>query len=236
LHCPDCGKSNPAGSAYCNSCGRKLPETELGTSVRCPYCGEPGQEYRFNCTKCGKELPRDSSGRPIPLEAEKGKKFCRMCGKELGPAVTRCPYCGTSLGDIWSPISQPAEFYGEDESYDNSIELRHESSVPIFAGVCLLLAGLAALGQGIIYMIANSIAQSVYGYDIGGSLCFCGGLDALFGLAAIFGAVMCFGRKSFVFALIGGILGMLGVGFLFGAVFGLVGLILVAVSKDEFEE
>jgi hypothetical protein len=207
-------------------------------TVKCPYCGEPGQEYMFNCSKCGKELPRDTAGKPLQLSTEKPNKFCRVCGRELGSGVTICPYCGTSTGDIWSRSSSSDSSYFEDGSQDD-IPLKPKSSAPIIAGILLVLAGLLALGQGIVYMMADSMASSYYPPSYGGyagALCFCGGIDVLFGLAAFGGAYSCFGRKNFWLAIIGAVLGMLGLGLLVGFVFGLIGLILVAVSRNEFED
>jgi len=235
MHCPGCGKSNPSGSVYCNFCGSKIPTVNVEMSVKCPYCGEPGQEYLFNCSKCGKELPRGSTGKPLQLEAEKSRKFCRGCGRELGPGVTLCPFCGTFMADMWSRTSSSDSEYFEDGS-DDDVFSRPETSGPIIAGILLVIAGLLALGQGIIYVMADSMISSLPSY--GGStgvLCFCGGLDVLFGLAALGGAFSCFGRKNFWLAMIGAILGMLGFGLVVGFVFGLVGLILVAIARDEFE-
>lgn len=235
MHCPDCGKSNPAGSVYCNDCGKKLPTVDFETTVKCPFCGEPGQEYRFNCSKCGKELPRDSEGRPLRTVGGTGKKFCRRCGREIGPAVTECPYCGASTVDVWSRTSASDISYSESESYDE-IQTTSRSSTPTIAGVMLVLAGLLAVGQGAIYVLAESIASDLPGYYGGGGLCLCGSLDLIFGLAAFGGAFSCFGRGNFWLAITGAVLGMLGLGFLLGGLFGLIGLILVAVSKDEFED
>jgi DNA-directed RNA polymerase subunit RPC12/RpoP len=233
VNCPDCGKSNPAGSVYCNSCGKKLPLPGFEVTVKCPYCGAPGQEYLFNCSKCGKELPRDASGKPLRSESGEGKRFCRNCGKELGAYYTSCPSCGKPVSDAGISSVYDTSRYGDEYGDDYAIHVRPSSGMPTAAGVCLVLAGVLALGQGAIYALANSIAVSPYGY--GGSLCLCGGLDIIFGLGSIGGAIMCFGRSSFILALIGAVLGLLGLGFLIGSLFGLIGLILVAVSKDEFE-
>ena len=99
-----------------------------------------------------------------------------------------------------------------------------------------LLAGVLALGQGIIYAMANEIAVTQGFTDVAGSLCMCSGLDILFGLASIVGGIFAIQRKYFALALIAAILGMLGLGFVIGALIGLIALILIAVSKAEFED
>ena len=232
MNCPFCGKSNPAGSLYCNSCGKRLPYPVEEMTVRCPYCGAPGQEYLFNCSKCGKELPRDASGKPLRAAGVEDKRFCRHCGKEIGAYCTSCPSCGEPVSDTRvSSIHEPPR-HDDLYAWASPALVRSESSLPIVAGIFLVLAGILALGQGLIYAVANSIAVSAYGY--GGDLCMCGGLDIVFGLGSIGGGILCFSRSSFVFAVIGAVLGMLGLGFFVGSLFGLIGLIFLAVSRNEF--
>ncbi len=102
----------------------------------------------------------------------------------------------------------------------------------IAGAIFAILAGLLALGQGIIYA---SVSAAVPSYIPTGSLCFCGTLDILFGLASLAAGVLCLRRSSFGLALLGAILGMIGLGFLFGALLGFIAVILIAVSRNEFD-
>jgi hypothetical protein len=58
----------------------------------------------------------------------------------------------------------------------------------------------------------------------------------LFGLIAGFGGYNAIKRGSVVLAIVGGILGILSIGFFIGALLSLIGIILVAVSHAEFSE
>jgi len=94
-----------------------------------------------------------------------------------------------------------------------------------------IIGGILALGQGLLYVIVGSSVTGV----APPSLCFCGGLDIVFGAASIAGGAYAMQAKSFVLALVGAILGMLGLGLLVGFVFGLIATILIAVSRGEFQ-
>lgn len=95
-----------------------------------------------------------------------------------------------------------------------------------------ILAGVLALGQGILWAGVSSAAAA---YIPTGALCLCGGVDMIFGLASIAGGIMALKRTSFGLALLGAILGMLGFGFLIGALLGLIAVILIAVSRNDFD-
>ena len=219
MQCPSCGTENSESAKFCRSCGKKLV---IEMTVKCPHCGADGQENRLHCTNCGKEL----AVRP----SETRDRFCTACGKKIGPAADVCPFCGHRSRSPWDVSSYEEPSYGDlEESY------RPETAKPVVAGVLLILAGLLAIGQGVMFLAANEIVRDYYGSAAGSNLCLCGGLGILFGLVAIGGAVSCFKREGFVFALVGALLGMLGIGFVLGGIFGLVALILIALAKEEFE-
>lgn len=64
----------------------------------------------------------------------------------------------------------------------------------------------------------------------------CGAIIMVFGLIALMGAIMALMGKSWGLAVLGGVFGLFTLGpfLLLGSIFGLIGLILVAMSKDEF--
>jgi hypothetical protein len=98
-------------------------------------------------------------------------------------------------------------------------------------GILAILAGVLALGQGLLYVVFGGTFAS---YAPSGFLCLCGGLDVLFGLLSIGAGVSALQRKSFMLAVIGATCGMLGVGLLVGFLLGLIALILIATTKEEF--
>jgi DNA-directed RNA polymerase subunit RPC12/RpoP len=191
-----------------------LPLPGFDTTVKCPYCGAPGQEYLFNCSKCGRELPRDIMK---PLD-QRDRRFCPMCGREMGASDSVCGYCRSM------------------ESYAASHEYRprpSSSGTVTLGGVLILLSGVFAIGSGI-FSLALSSAIGAAGYSGTGFLTCCSFIIVLFGIAAMVGGYFAITRSHFSFALVGGILGTLAGGFWIGLVLGLVGLVLIAVSRDEF--
>ena len=60
------------------------------------------------------------------------------------------------------------------------------------------------------------------------------GLMMLFGVLAVVLSMFAFNRSRFDGALAGGVFGVMSIGFLFGAFFALVGLLLIATSRREF--
>lgn len=247
MYCPNCGVSNPPGAVFCNACGKELPP--LSTSVTCPFCGADGQEYQFNCTKCGKELPRER--KIYPLSGTAARAAVRTADAAAVTAVTSadattvdtspetppsrttnsCPICGrpkSIFADKCEYCNRP-----DSDSADYSSETTYvrETELPKIGGVLILIAGMLGVFWGLLLMA--SIA-SVNTYGTGSATC-CAGLFALFGLIAIFGGFSAIGRRSAAFAIVGGVFGMLSVGFYIGALLSLIGLILVAMSYHEFE-
>jgi predicted amidophosphoribosyltransferase len=220
MYCPSCGNSNPSGATYCMGCGKQLPS--FTTSVRCPFCGADGQEYQFNCTKCGKDLPRGQkidpmSGTATPSGATKP---CPICGRPMGIYANQCAYCSRPETDY---------SYGTEEVYAS------DSQLPVVGGVLILIAGILGILEGLLTLAAVS-SVSAAGYTLPGSVTCCAGLLCIFGLIAAAGSFSAIGRHSVVFAIVGGVFGILAIGFLIGAVLALIGIILVAIAHDEFSE
>jgi len=135
----------------------------------------------------------------------------------MGINATQCEYC-----------SRPETDY----SYVDSSQTAYtrESELPVIGGILILIAGVLGVFWGLLLMA--SIA-SIGDYDAGGSTC-CSGLFCLFGLIAIAGSFSAIGRNSVTFAVIGGVFGILSLGFFIGALLALIGVILVAIAHNEF--
>lgn len=224
MFCPLCGKSNPAGAAYCNGCGKPLPT--FSTTVSCPFCGADGQEYQINCTKCGKELPRGLKVQPPGAVAAPSitTKTCQQCGRPMSIYDTECPFCRQSSIEAYDG------YYVDDRGYAQS-----ESDVSVIGGVLILIAGVLGLVYGLLTLAAVSTVYSdVYGSSVPGSVTCCALLMALFGLIAMFGGYNGIKRESLAFAIAGGVLGIFSIGFLIGALLSLIGVILVAVAHRDF--
>jgi len=75
-----------------------------------------------------------------------------------------------------------------------------------------------------------------YSYSMGleSILYVCGALIAIFSIFAILGGIMALQRKMWALALVGSILGIFSWGYFISSILCLIGMILIAVSKNEF--
>ena len=169
------------------------------------------------------EWPPKEESPPTP-----STRRCVSCGRELGFDVNVCPYCGQDYRFI-APVIQ-----------------KETTAKPVIGGVLVLLAGLLALVMAISFILIEpeDIDRMDYtGFsdsgltpaDIEDILEVCGALDIIFGAIAMIGGAFALMRKQFTMAVIGGVFGMLGGGFLIGSLLGLVGLVMIIISKSEFE-
>lgn len=77
MKCPNCGAEVSAGSAFCNSCGTKMPQEQKEEPVpegmrRCPGCNALVSVENAFCNQCGIKLePEQSQEKPeeaVPVE------------------------------------------------------------------------------------------------------------------------------------------------------------------------
>lgn len=218
--CGSCGKESKEGAKFCVHCGKSL--TETADANKCPKCGHENPPYGTYCGECGGELPfrklsssetpYDSTRQPLPTT-----KRCPSCGSEMSIYDSTCSMCGGSDGMI------------QDYS-DHIMRVSTNTSKPAVGGVLLIIGGVLALFNGIIIFALGSVTVSV-----GGSLTCCGGLELLFGIGALVGGISALQRSGFTWALIGAVLCLISVGPLFiSSLLGLVALILIATSQNEF--
>lgn len=216
VKCPACGAKNPNYIIYCGKCGQEIPD-----SLRKAAEAEPELEPAETAA-----VPTGQPSAAPPAVAPEATKKCNWCGTYNKTSANFCSYCGRDPYRV-TPYEAGTSWEVPEES--------PKTSAPLIGGILAILAGVLALGQGIIYSMASDIAYTA-GYVGGGYLCACGGLDILFGLASVVGGIFAIQRKHFSLALIGGILGMLGLGLVVGFVVGLIAVILIAVSRVEFED
>ena len=107
-----------------------------------------------------------------------------------------------------------------------------KTAKPVVGGILILIGALVGIASGASLIWAGSMFLPLgdYGMDISGILAVCGIIWIVLSLIGLLGGIFAMQRKHFGLAIVGGIFSLL-VGFF---IFGLIGLILVAISKDEF--
>jgi len=120
----------------------------------------------------------------------------------------------------------------------------HEkTALSLIGGALILIAGLMGLIAGVILLTISFEDLDQYGIDVAGVgdmvediLHACGAIWVIFGLIAVMGGVFGIMRKHFALVIVGAIFGLLCFGpYALGSIFALIGLILVAVSKKDFD-
>jgi predicted nucleic acid-binding Zn ribbon protein len=138
---------------------------------------------------------------------------CVSCGRSIAWDANVCPYCGHDFRGVMQP--QPAQ--------------KKETAMPLIGGILILIGGVIELIIGAILAVGGTALIDI---TFGGSglLVACGIIIAIVGIVAIMGGIFAIQRRNFGLAIVGGVLAL-------GGYFipGLIGLILIAVSKDEFQ-
>jgi hypothetical protein len=164
---------------------------------------------------------------PPPPPAESSVRMCVSCGRKIDFASNVCPYCGHDYRTpAYAPVQKP------------------KSAMPVVGGVLVLIAGILAIGMGIFYIALDAsqvedsgvaLPSELTTQDLQNILDACGAVLLVFGIIALLGGIFSLQRKHFVLGVFGGIFGMIGIGFFLGAVLSLIGLILIVVSRHEFQ-
>ena len=137
---------------------------------------------------------------------------CVSCGRSISWDANVCPYCGH---DFRVAMAGPAAMQKKD------------SSMPLIAGVLLIICSLGYIVAGG-WMMAAGTSLMGFTEDIGGgAVAACGGLVLVLGILVLLGGVFAIKKTHFGLALVASILSL-------GTGLGIVALILVIISKDEF--
>jgi len=149
------------------------------------------------------------------------------CGRPIPFDASVCPYCG----------------------HDYRISMLQGQAVkrtwkPLLGGILIVVAGILALGMGALYLVMDAsyiedagieLPADITAEDIESIMTGCGVVMFVFAIVALVGGYFGIRRKRFGFAIAGGIFGLLGLGFFLGSILALIGIILVAISRDEFD-
>lgn len=136
---------------------------------------------------------------------------CVSCGRSIAFDANVCPYCGHDYRpQAMAPTRQ-----------------KSDSALPVVGGVLMLIGSLIYIVVGGIVAAGSTVALGVtLGESAWGVAC--GLLILLVGVISLLGGVFAIQKKYWVITIIGGI-------FVIPTIIGLVGLILVAVSREAFE-
>ncbi len=121
-----------------------------------------------------------------------------------------CPYCGHDFRAVMAPQQTQTK----------------DSSMPFAGGILIILGSLIYLAVGM-GMVTGGAIWSVVDDGDGGFVVAMGLIVLVLGVVSVLGGIFSIQKKNFVWALLSGILTI-------PTVLGLIGLILVAVSKDDF--
>ena len=120
---------------------------------------------------------------------------------------------------------------------------KKKTVIPVIGGVLILIAGIFGLFMGGILLAIDFDELDEWGVDVAGVtdmvediLTVCGTIWIILGLIAVIGGFFGVMRKHWGIAVVGGVMGLFVIGpMALGSILALVGLILVAVSRNEFE-
>jgi len=162
------------------------------------------------------------------MGSEGGSRKCVSCGREIPMDANVCQYCGHDYRVQAGP-AVPKE----------------KSALSLIGGILILIAGLMGLVMGGIFLMAAGNVDTLgdWGVDVAGVddmlediLTVCGIIFIVLGLIAVLGGFFGLQRKHWGLAILGGVLGLFVLGpYMLGSLFALIGLILVAVSKKDFD-
>ena len=136
------------------------------------------------------------------------------------------------------PTPVPEGYYPP-EGQPESFEHRPHSSLPMIAGVFLLIAGLSGLLTWSTFLAADAtMFQNILPADspiTAQQIQTCSIFGLVFSALVFVGGIMAIRRKSWGLAMAGSILGLFTIGIFFSAsVFSLIGLGLLLISRREF--
>jgi predicted RNA-binding Zn-ribbon protein involved in translation (DUF1610 family) len=209
----------------------------METHHRCGKCGTYNTADALKCRVCGHLIHKDES------ELRK----CPDCGFEKNLANSeKCIGCGRNLTATKAAVrdiqgSKPEECEHWTEKPTHAVRTAKVG----MAGILILLGGALGVTHGLLALLPETGADILSHYEsiippgevldsVMNDYQLLSGAIVIFGLLAVAMSMFAFTRTRFAGAIAGAAFGILSVGFLFGAFFAIVGLILLISSKREF--
>ena len=181
----------------------------------CPRCGEEVILGAERCEKCGAPLDL--------LETEPDSR-----GARADTAVFEKPVF--SVPSARGPVVQEVLPWSVHE--DGS----PKTPMSFAGGFLILVGGVVSMLNGFLILNASSYVPQIIGLGAFSLSPLCGTLMLLLGLGSILGGVMGLFRKQWGFVLAASVLCVVSIGWSFmSLVLGFIGLLLVSISKDDFD-
>lgn len=160
------------------------------------------------------------------------EETCPSCRRIVPEGTTTCPSCGFKLREEPSPSKSVKDRFLEEEK---------AKEMAGYAGILIMISGLLAFITGLSMVVYSDSFVNWYSQVFinltSDAILIWGVIMLVFGLIAIVGGVIATQRRFWAIATVGGFLGFIASGgFFLGTIFGLIGLILVVISKDEFKD
>jgi predicted RNA-binding Zn-ribbon protein involved in translation (DUF1610 family) len=141
-------------------------------------------------------------------------RMCVQCGKSITVDANVCPYCGKDYRVQAAPAKK-------------------QSVMPLIGGILIIVSALHELYMGLVLAFWSDEVGSILPVDIGidDLMLACGLILVILAVIGVVGGIFAIQRKKFSLAVVGGVFSLMGGYFIVP----LIGLILVAVSRDEFD-
>jgi len=198
----------------------------------------PGEIMKF-CQNCGKEL-------------EPGTNFCPVCGKPIRGTGDFQAQMPMPMSMPNQPSGQPPYFSQPQQQQPSNGYFR--TSKPIVGGILIVIGAVWCLVMGLLCVLNLTIFSHSYSYyndfnywidgEIWLAIIITIAVFEFWGFAiGLTGAVLTFKRTRFVIAIIGASFVIVGAGLAFLVylplaililILGILGLIFIAISKNEF--
>jgi hypothetical protein len=110
-----------------------------------------------------------------------------------------------------------------------------KTAMPVVGGVLLIIGAIAGIAQGALFIVGSAVIMPIDIAGVSELLAICGVIFLVTNLIGLIGGIFAAQRKTFGIAIVGSIMVLIFGGFFIGNIFGLIGLILVAISRKEFD-
>ncbi|MDQ1372402.1 MAG: Zinc-ribbon protein [Candidatus Thermoplasmatota archaeon] len=141
-------------------------------------------------------------------------RMCVQCGKSIAMDANVCQYCGKDYRVQPAPVKK-------------------QTVMPLIGGILVIIAALTEIYSGLVVAFWGDTMNSLMPVDLGFDTLtlICGLVFIILALIALIGGIFAIQRKKWSLAIVGAVFSLLGGYFILP----LVGLILIAVSKSEFD-